>query len=139
MRSLENFLSRVLSDDIGKLILRFMLGFLMLFHGFKKYIYGIDGIKALVMKAGFPEFFAYGVYLGEIVFPIMIIIGLYTRLSSFFYAFTMTFAIYLVHSSHLFAINAQTGGLAIETPLLFLLGALALMFLGAGKISVDKK
>lgn len=139
MRALENFLARVLSDDMGKLILRFMLGFLMIFHGYKKLIFGIDGIKSLVVSNGLPEFFAYGVYLGELILPIFIIIGLYTRISSFIYAFTMFFAIYLVHSSHLLGLSAKTGGLLIETPLLFMLGALALMFLGAGKFSIDKR
>ena len=51
----------------------------------------------------------------------------------------MAVAILLAHSSHLFSLNAKTGGLIIETPLLFMLGALALMFLGAGKYSIDKR
>ena len=138
MRTFENFLSRVLSDNFGKLILRLTRGILMLFHGYKKYESGIGGIKALVVKNGFPEFLAYGVYVGEIVVPIFIIIGFYTRISSLIYAFTMGFAIYLVHYSHLFALG-KTGGLVIETPLLFMLGAITLMCLGAGKYSIDKK
>ena len=76
--------------------------------------------------------------MGEIVVPILIIIGLYTRISSFIYAFTMGFAIYLVHSSHLFALG-KSGALVIETPLLFMLGAITLMCLGAGKYSIDKR
>ncbi|WP_024955094.1 DoxX family protein [Sulfurospirillum arcachonense] len=139
MRSLENFLGSLLSADIGKLILRLMLGILMLFHGYKKYESGIAGIKGLVVRGGFPEFFAYGVYIGEIVVPILIIVGLYTRISSAIYAFTLGFAIYLVYFSKLFALNAKTGGLIIETPLLFMLGAIVLMFIGAGKFSIDRK
>jgi putative oxidoreductase len=139
MRTLENFLYRVLSDNVGKLILRLMLGVLMLFHGYKKYQSGIDGIKKLVVTNGLPEFLAYGVYIGEILVPILIIIGLYTRISSLIYALTMTIAIFLAHSSHLFSLNAKTGGLIIETPLLFMLGAIALMFLGAGRYSIDKR
>ena len=94
MRTLENFLARVLSDDMGKLVLRLTLGILMLFHGISKLEKGIDGIKFLVTKNGLPEFLAYGVYLGELVVPILLIIGLYTRISSFIYATTMAFAIY---------------------------------------------
>ncbi|RXJ90828.1 GntR family transcriptional regulator [Arcobacter sp. CECT 8983] len=139
MRTLENFLARVLSDDMGKLILRLNLGILMLFHGISKLEKGIEGIKFLVTKNGFPEFLAYGVYIGELIVPILIIIGLYTRINSFIYAATMIFAIYLAHFSDIFVINSKTGGLLIETPLLFMLGAIALMFLGAGKISVDKR
>jgi putative oxidoreductase len=139
MRTLENFLYRILSDNVGKLILRLMLGVLMLFHGYKKYQSGIDGIKKLVVTNGLPEFLAYGVYVGEILVPILIIIGLYTRISSLIYALTMAVAIFLAHSSHLFSLNAKTGGLIIETPLLFMLGAIALMFLGAGRYSIDKR
>ena len=138
MRSLEDLLARVLNEDFGKLILRFMVGGLMLFHGYKKYLYGIDGIKTLVVKNGFPEFMAYGVYLGELAVPVLIIIGLYTRISSFILAFTMGFAVYLVHSAHIFSLNEKTGGLLIETPLLFLLGALALFFTGPGRYSFDR-
>jgi len=139
MRSLEDFLYRISSDNVGKLILRLMLGVLMLFHGYKKYQSGIDGIKMLMINNGLPQFIAYGVYVGEILVPILIILGLYTRISSLIYAFTMAAAIYLVHSSHLFGINAKTGGLLIETPLLFMLGAIALVCFGAGKYSVDKR
>ncbi|RBQ30049.1 DoxX family protein [Aliarcobacter vitoriensis] len=138
MRSLENFLARVLGDDIGKLILRLTLGILMIFHGLNK-LNGIDGIKSLIASNGLPQFLAYGVYLGEIIVPILIIIGFYTRISSFIYASTMVFAIYLAHSSQIFALNEKTGGLIIELQLLFMFGAVALMFLGAGKISLDKR
>lgn len=139
MRVLEDFLGNILNENLGKLILRISLGFLMLFHGYKKYVYGIDGIKGLLVKSGFPDFIAYGVYFGELIIPVLIIIGLYTRISSFIYAFTMVFAIYLVHSSHLFSLNERTGGLIIENPLLYMLAAVVLMFIGAGKFSIDKK
>ncbi|RXJ68919.1 GntR family transcriptional regulator [Halarcobacter ebronensis] len=139
MKAIEKFLASFLSEDIGKLLLRFMLGFLMLFHGLHKFQYGIEGIKKLVTNSGFPEFVAYGVYVGEIIVPILLILGLYTRISSFIYAVTMFFAIYLAYGSSIFELNVKTGGVYIETPLLFLLGALVLMFIGAGKYSVDEK
>ena len=139
MNNLENYLGRILSADLGKLILRFALGFLMIFHGYKKAIVGITGIEGLVVKEGFPAFLAYGVYLGEIIIPLLLIIGLYTRISSLIFAATMGFAIYLAHFSQLLEINNNTGGLVIELPLLYMLCAIALMFIGAGKYSFDKK
>ena len=80
----------------------------------------------------------YGVYVGEIVVPILIIIGLFTRISSIIYAATMVFAIYLAHAQDVFAISSK-GAWAIELQALFMLGTLALAFLGAGKYSIDKK
>ncbi|AXK48310.1 GntR family transcriptional regulator [Aliarcobacter trophiarum LMG 25534] len=138
MRCCENKLSYILNEEIGKLILRVSIAGLMLFHGIAKFLNGIDGIKFLVTQAGLPEFFAYGVYLGEILFPILIILGLFTRISSLFFALTMVFAIFLAHSSDLFVLG-KTGGPVIELPLLYLLASVSIMFIGAGKYSLDAK
>ncbi|QKF72872.1 putative membrane protein, DoxX family [Aliarcobacter faecis] len=138
MRSCENKLSCVLNEDIGKLILRVSIAGLMLFHGFFKLFNGIDGIKGLVTNAGLPEFLAYGVYFGEIIFPILIIIGLYTRISSLFFALTMVFAIFLAHGNDLFSLG-KTGAPVIELALIYLLTSISIMFIGAGKFSFDKK
>jgi putative oxidoreductase len=138
MTCCENKLESVLNEDIGKLILRFSIAALMLFHGFSKLFNGIDGIKFLVTNAGLPEFVAYGVYMGEVVFPILIILGLFTRISSLFFALTMVFAIFLAHSSELFVLE-ETGGLLIELPLIYLLASISIMFIGAGKYSLDAR
>ena len=128
MTCCENKLESVLNEDIGKLILRFSIAALMLFHGFSKLFNGIDGIKFLVTNAGLPEFVAYGVYMGEVVFPILIILGLFTRISSLFFALTMVFAIFLAHSSELFVLE-ETGGLLIELPLIYLLASISIIFI----------
>lgn len=138
MTCCENKLESVLNEDIGKLILRFSIAALMLFHGFSKLFNGIDGIKFLVTNAGLPEFVAYGVYMGEVVFPILIILGLFTRISSLFFALTMVFAIFLAHSSELFVLE-ETGGLLIELPLIYLLASISIIFIGAGKYSLDAR
>ena len=138
MTCCENKLESVLNEDIGKLILRFSIAALMLFHGFSKLFNGIDGIKFLVTNAGLPEFVAYGVYMGEVVFPILIILGLFTRISSLFFDLTMVFAIFLAHSSELFVLE-ETGGLLIELPLIYLLASISIMFIGAGKYSLDAR
>ncbi|MDN5043566.1 DoxX family protein, partial [Aliarcobacter butzleri] len=69
---------------------------------------------------------------------ILIILGLFTRISSFFFAFTMVFAIFLAHGSEIFALE-KTGGPVIELALLYLLASISIMFLGAGKYSLDAK
>ncbi|MDD2639820.1 MAG: DoxX family protein [Sulfurimonadaceae bacterium] len=126
------------SSDFGKLLLRLMVGGLMLFHGIAKINGGIDFIITKVTQEGFPEFLAYGVYIGEVVAPLLIILGLKTRFASFIVVLTMAFAIYLVHANDLFEIT-KTGAWAIELQMMYLLSALALMFLGAGKLSFDKE
>ena len=138
MTCCENKLSCALNEDIGKLILRISIAGLMLFHGFFKLANGLDGVKYLVTNAGLPEFFAYGSFLGEIIFPILIILGLFTRISAIFLAITMVFAIFLAYGGDLFSLG-KMGGPVIELPLLYLLGAISIMFIGAGKYSLDAK
>lgn len=121
----------ITKDDYGKLILRVTVGALMLFHGVAKIKYGIDFIKGAV------GFLAYGVYLGEIVAPIALIAGIKTRISALIVAGTMVFAIVIAHMGDIFALSKH-GGWAIELPMFFLLASIAIIFLGGGKLSLDK-
>lgn len=129
--------SFICNEDIGKLVLRLALSF-MLFHGVHKVLTGIQGIKYLVTKTGLPEALAYGVYWGEVLVPLLILVGFFTRISAFFLSCTMGFAIYLAHSENILALG-KTGGPLIELPALYLLMGIALLFLGAGKYSFDAR
>ena len=123
--------------DIAKLLLRLSLGVLILFHGVHKLIYGIDGVKAMVVAHGLPSFFAYGVYVGELIAPIFIILGVYGRVAAGVLAFNMFVAIYLAYG---FAWTlSKFGGLSWETPLLFFIMSLLVIFLGSGKYAVNSK
>lgn len=128
-----------MTDESGKFLLRSSIAILMLFHGFKKLNYGISEVKALVLQAGLPEFLAYGVYMGELIIPFLLIAGLFTRFSALILSSTMGVAIYLGFTDKLLMLDAKTGGLLIELPLLYLLVSLSIVFLGAGKYSLDRK
>jgi len=123
--------------DLAKLLLRISLGVLILFHGIHKLIYGISGVEALVTANGLPAFFAYGVYIGELIAPIFIILGLYARVAAAVLAFNMLIAIYLAYGFSLTL--SKYGGLAWETPLLFLIMSLLVILLGSGKYAVNSK
>lgn len=138
MRKIENKLSSLLKVDIGLLILRLSVATLMLFHGAAKISHGVDGIAKGLVAKGLPEFLVYGVYIGEIIVPFLLIIGLFTRLASVFMAGTMAIAIWVAYSSKLFVLS-KFGAPIIESPLMFLLIAVTLMFTGAGKYSLDHK
>lgn len=127
-----------LSNDIGKLLLRLTVGIMMLFHGMHKIIYGIGGIKHLTVSAGLPEFIAYGVYVGEVIAPIFIILGLYARVASVFLAFNMMMAIFLAYGGGFFVIGKH-GGLVTELPLFYLLLSISVFLLGSGKYAVNAK
>lgn len=120
------------SDDLAKLLLRLAVGFLILFHGLTKITNGIDPLIGMVTAKGLPAFLAYGVYAGEVVAPIMVIIGLYTRPAALVIVVNMLFAFFLVHMGQLSSFN-RSGGWEPELPALFLVGALAIFLGGAGK------
>jgi putative oxidoreductase len=124
------------SANIGKLILRCTVGVLMFFHGISK-LKGVEGIKGMLSGSIFPEFLAYGVYVGEILAPLLLIIGFKTRLAALVLAINMIFIIILAHAPSMFALS-QHGGLAIETVYFYLFTSVAVFFLGGGKFSIDR-
>ena len=123
-------------DDTGKLLLRITIGGLMLFHGIAKLLHGIDPIVAVVKENGLPEYFAYGVYVGEMLAPALILIGWWTRLAAIVFAFNMASSVWLALREKIFTLN-EFGGWAIELNAIYFLGALAIFFLGAGHYSID--
>jgi putative oxidoreductase len=123
-------------DDSAKLILRFTIGFLLLFHGVAKITHGVTGIENMIANAGYPSFIAYGVYLGEVLAPLMLIIGFKVRIASILVIGTMGVAIALAHPNDIFAVTKQ-GAWAIELIMLYLLGAVCILLQGAGKYSFD--
>lgn len=137
MQRLESFFAKLHSYDLSALLLRLALGGLMLMHGIHKLKNGIGGIEKMLVNNGLPEFMAYGTYIGEIFSPALLILGLYTRLNALVIALTMVVAIYVAYGSKLLALTPQ-GGLLIELPLLFLVGAIALILMGGGKWGLSR-
>lgn len=121
--------------DTGRLVLRLALGLLVLLHGIAKLSGPPDMIFATLTKAGLPSVLAYGVYVGEVLAPVLLILGLWTRAAAIVIAINMVFAVSLVHMADLFKLGPQ-GGYALELQAMFLFSAVALAFLGAGRFSV---
>jgi len=124
------------NKDLGLLILRLTLGGLMLFHGIAKLTHGIEGIQAMLSSKGFPAFIGYGVYVGEIIIPLLLIIGYRTRIATLIFALNMLVALLLAHSGDIFSLSKH-GGWAIELIAFFLFGAVALFFTGSGKYALS--
>lgn len=125
-------------QDITKLFLRLTVGIMMLFHGLHKIIHGIGGVKELTLSAGLPEFVAYGVYVGEVVVPIFILLGAYARAASLILAFNMAVAIFLAYGNSLFALGKH-GAPAFELPFLYLVLSLMIFVFGSGKYALNGK
>ena len=127
-----------LPESLGKLVLRITIGGLMLFHGYAKIKNGVGGIEGMLQGHGLPTYLAYGVYVGEVVVPILMIVGLFTRLSSLVFVFNMVVAVALGHSADLLSLG-EHGGWKIELPMLYLLGALTIALIGPGNFALGKK
>jgi putative oxidoreductase len=125
-----------LSPDTGRLILRLCLGSLMLFHGVAKILHpgSLDFISGMLTANSLPAFLAYGVYIGEVVAPLMVLAGYQARVGGIIIVINMLFAILLAHSGDMFSLSAH-GGWAIELQMFYLLTAVAVVFLGSGRLA----
>lgn len=124
------------NDALGKLILRLSVAGLILLHGIAKLLNpgSLTWISDTLAGQGLPSFLAYGVLLGEVVAPVMAIIGWQTRVAGLLMAANMVVAIALAHSHELFTLG-NSGGWALELQGLFLFGAVAIVFLGSGRMA----
>ncbi len=125
-------------EDTGKLVLRLTLGVLTLLHGIAKISGGVGGISGMLGNAGLPGALAYGVYIGEILAPLLVIAGFYARVGALVIVVNMVFAIALVHMKDLLVLT-KTGGWGIELQAFFLFTALAVALIGPGKFAVNRK
>ncbi|MDT0619286.1 DoxX family protein [Salinisphaera sp. P385] len=121
--------------DIGKLILRAYIGLAMLGHGIPKILGGIGGIEGMLANQGLPGLLAYGVYVGEVVAPVMLILGLYARIGGVLVVINMLFAIALAHTGEIFALT-ERGAWALELQGFFLFGGLAVALIGGGRYAL---
>ncbi|MDR2036992.1 MAG: DoxX family protein [Bacteroidales bacterium] len=124
------------NEDTGKLLLRISVGMLLLPHGLHKLIHGLDPIKLLLSSSGLPEFIAYGVPVGEVIAPLLLVLGLWSRIAGVIVIFTMLMTFFLALGLSAFSFGI-TGGLKGELNLLFLLASAAICFLGSGQYSVS--
>lgn len=121
-------------QPLGLLVMRIALGAVMIAHGYPKLFHGGFGQTTAVMVAhlGFPGFLGYVVTYLEFIGGMMIVIGVFTRVVGLLFAGEMLVAILKVHLSK--GIGTQGG---VDLPLVCGAIALALVFFGAGLISVD--
>lgn len=123
---------QALYNDVSLLVLRLSLGLMMLFsHGIGKMNrlfadgpvkfadpIGIGKFPSLVLASG-----------AEVICSILIVLGLFTRLSTIPLIITMAVAALIVHAGDPFAKQ--------EFGLLYLFGYIVLMLQGPGRFSID--
>ncbi len=123
------------ADDTGKLLLRVGLGVLILLHGIAKIMSGPGFILGLMEKSGLPPVLGYAVYIGEVLAPLLLIVGVYARAAAVLVAINMVVAVVLVHMGDLGTLT-KTGGWALELQGMFFLAAVVVALIGAGRYSL---
>jgi putative oxidoreductase len=106
---------------------------MLLTHGIPKFMDFIGGNMAIVgdpIKLG-GLITSILVLIAEVVAPILVLIGLKTRMASIPVIITMAVAFFMIHGNDPFHVK--------EKAMLFLVGFLAIAIMGAGKISMDRK
>jgi putative oxidoreductase len=111
---------------------------LLVFHGIAKLKGGIGWMGGMLAAHHIPAFVGYGVYVAEVVAPILLIVGILTRPAALVIAFDMFMAITLVVGGKTFKPNPQSGGLGGELELFYLLASLAVFFVGSGRYAISK-
>jgi len=125
-------------QHIGLLILRVSIALTMLVYGITKLIFGIDFITSLLNQYDLPSFIGYGVFIGEILAPILIIIGYRTKLVGLVFAINCFVAVVMVQLPNLLKLN-ESGGWAIGLIFIYMMFGIALFFTGAGKYALSIK
>jgi putative oxidoreductase len=123
-------------ESLGKLVLRLTVGGLLLLHGVHKLLDGIEPIQTMLGAHGLPDWLAYGVYLGEVVAPILVILGLFARIGGFLIVADMIVAVLLAKTGQILMLDPNSGGYALELEAFYLFGGLSIALIGAGGFSI---
>jgi putative oxidoreductase len=105
---------------------------LLLLHGIAKIVHGLGDAATALERFHIPAFIGYLVYVGEVVAPVLMIVGFWTRPAALLAFANMAVALLLGHPRELFEMTTH-GGLLLEVQWLYLFGALAVALLGAGR------
>jgi putative oxidoreductase len=124
--------------DAGLLVLRLGLAVILLFHGVYKLTHGVAGLGGPLSAVGLPRFLAYGTYVAEVVAPVLLIVGLWTRAAALVIAFDMVMALFLVKRGDIGKINPGGGDWAIQSEVIILANALAIALAGGGRYALGR-
>jgi putative oxidoreductase len=124
--------------SFGPFVLRMLLAAIFVYHGGQKAfgLFGGEGWSATLVAwsgengMGFPVSLTVSVMLTELLVAIAMFFGFLTRLASIGVVCVMSGALYYVHASQ--GIDSS------QFPFTVLIVAVSLLFLGGGRLSVDR-
>ena len=122
------------STDTGLLLIRVMLGVVFLYHGWDKLANaGIDGFAGYLDSLGvpLPMLNAWMAVAAEIIGGLALVLGVGVRFAAVPLTITMLVAAFVAHGG---AFDVRNNGM--EYPLTLAVISAALIFLGAGRLTV---
>jgi putative oxidoreductase len=135
------------NEDLGKLILRVLVGGLIVFHGLALFT-GDMGIPNNLVRWGMPAQLSWIGFLIEFGGGLGMILGVYARLGGLLLGIFMVLALIMAHSglmgsqNHWFMVANNPAGnhwdhYFLETQFFYMFGAFSVFLLGAGKYGLN--
>ena len=135
------------NEDLGKLILRVLVGGLIIFHGLALAT-GDMGIPNNLARWHLPTQLMWLGFIAEFGGGLAMVLGAYARLGGFLVGIFMVIAIFMAHiglmgaQNHLFMVANNPAGnhwdhYFLETQFFYMFGAFAVGLLGAGKYGLN--
>lgn len=143
MNKLKLFSGQPINMDLGLLLIRVVIGALMAFIGYEKLIhfnemansdFWAKEVSFLGMKGAVP--LALTVF-AEFFCSLLLIVGLFTRVSSFILLFCMAYIFLVIFPGSM--VSKGEHGVEFNTAFTYFVIYLGLFFTGAGKYSLDAK
>ena len=119
-------------QPLALLVLRLSLGASMVGHGYLKLFHGLSQHVHMVASLGLPPWLGYVSALAEFLGGLALLAGIFTRPAALFVCVDLAVAIVKVHWH-----NGLFSPAGFEFPLALAAIAFALIFFGAGPISLD--
>ena len=131
VRKLVNPFPEIISQDVILLGFRVLVSLSMInTHGIKKLIYFSDTIQNIPDPLGIGgEVSAYIAIMANIISPLLVILGLGTRLAAIQILSVTLVGLFIVHAADPWPVK--------DAPLMYSLSYLLILFFGAGKYSLD--
>lgn len=132
-----------INSDLGILIIRLIIGLLMAFYGYEKLMHfnemaTSDFWTKQVSFLGMPSTISLGLTVfAELVCSLLLIVGLFTRVSLFFLMFCMAWIFLVVFPFSI--LDKGDNGYQFNDAFVYFAIYLGLFFTGPGKYSLDAK
>ena len=122
-------------QPLALLFMRMALGIIMIAHGYQKVFRNLGPFVHIVGSMGIPQWLGYVAAFTELLAGLMILAGFFTRPAGFAICIDMAVAIWKVHWHN--GLMGAPDHPGFEFPMAVAALAFALIFFGAGPISID--